>query len=232
MSDKIALITGAGRGIGRAISVALAAEGVSLMITSRTQTELEETRDLIAGQVPVTIIPADVASNDSVIKLFSKIKEETDRLDFVVNNAGFVKLISVADTDEEVWTKTLDVNLSGPYRIIREALPLLKKAKGKILSISSLAGTSGYDKFPGFGAYSAAKSGLIALSEVLALELKESGISVYTVSPGGVDTQMLREVLPDFKANLQPEDIAKKVVEVLMDKVQAATGDNIVVDGM
>ncbi len=233
LTNKTALITGAGRGIGRAISLALAREGARLILISRTLKELEETKKLAeASGVPVFVFPVDVSSPQAVLGLFTKLKSIlVEGLDFLINNAGFAdKLRNVEVTDEEIWEKTVNINLSGVYRMTRSAIPFLRKrGSAAIVNISSVAGTAGFEKFSGLGAYTAAKSGVTALGEVLAGELKSDGIRVYTVSPGAVNTAMLHGLLPAFKAGLEPDDIAGKVVDILKGKVHEPSGSNIVV---
>jgi len=228
MSQR-AIITGAGRGIGRSISMGLAEAGVDVILVSRTLAELKETQALIGSKVSVNIIQADVSSTDSVVNLHKQIQEDGRAVDFLVNNAGYAERVSIEETDEASWDKMINVNLSGTYRMIRSFLPLLKQSKGKVLNISSLAGTSGYEKFPGFGAYSAAKAGVVALTEVLAVEHKEDGVDFYCISPGGVKTQMLASVLPDFEATMVPKDIADKAVELLLENTDVVSGENVVV---
>ena len=233
LKNKTALVTGAGRGIGRAIGIALAKEGVRLVLVSRTLSELEETRDLLKPfSVPVFIFTTDVGSPQQIQMLFKELNSFcVDGLNFLINNAGYApRLQFIEETDEAEWEKIININLSGVYRMCRAALPLLKKAgSGIVINIASIAGTSGYEKFTGLGAYSAAKAGVVTLTEVLAREVEKDHIGVFTISPGAVDTRMLRELVPQLKADLKPEDIAAKVVDILKGRVKETSGSNIVI---
>jgi len=231
LKGKKAIVTGAGRGIGRAISVALAREGVETILVSRTELELKETQKLISQTgVDSQIERMDVGSESGVEDFFRKINAQTSSLDYLINNAGFAQMIPFEETTPEIWNKTLEVNLSSVYRMTRLALPLLKKAGSSIvINIASVAGMSEFEKFPGFAAYSAAKAGVIVLGEVMAKELASDGVSVYSVSPGAVDTRMLHDNVPDLKADLMPEDIADQVMKIIDGKVKEPSGANIVI---
>ena len=229
--SKTALVTGASSGIGYEFAKILAENKYNLVIVSRSLDKLNEIKNNFEQQyqVSVLVFPADLSVPNICEEIYKELTEKKVVIDVLVNNAGYAERVSIEETNETAWDKMINVNLNGTYRMIRSFLPLLKQSKGTVLNIASLAGTSGYEKFPGFGAYSAAKAGVVALTEVLAVEHKEDGLNFYCISPGGVKTQMLASVLPDFEATMVPKDIADRAVELLLGNVEVVSGENVVV---
>jgi NAD(P)-dependent dehydrogenase (short-subunit alcohol dehydrogenase family) len=215
LKGKTAVITGAGRGIGAAAAKLLAASGVNIVLASRTEKELRQVAADIekAGGVALAV-PTDIADESSVEKLFQQSKNKFGPVDILVNNAGYLKVSELVDQRTDDWDRTFAVNLRGTFLCSREAFRQMKEAKhgGAIVNVSSLAGIRGVEKFSGTAAYVASKHGVVGLTEVLSLEGKPLGIRVNCIAPGAVDTQIIRENFPAFKATTKPEEIASIIL--------------------
>lgn len=217
LKGKVALVTGAGRGIGAATARLFAREGARVVIVSRTAEELNQVAAEITeecGSGSVVVIPADVADETSVKQLFYQSKKMLGRMTILVNNAGIFKIADMIDQEVSDWDRTIAVNLRGPFLCSREAFRQMKEAGcgGSIVNVSSLAGIRGVEKFRGTGAYVASKHGMVGLTEVLAVEGKPFGIRVNGIAPGAVDTQMIRDAWPSFQAKTQPREIAPSIL--------------------
>lgn len=196
LEDRVALVTGAGRGIGKAIAIGFAREGATVVCTARTAAEIEEIVRYIenAGGAAI-MVKTDVTDLESVDRLYTAIDEAYGRLDIVVVNAaanyehGYIE-----GSNQDKWTKTIDVTLVGAYRTVHGAIPRLKaRGSGKIIMIGSGLGHNGR---PGSSAHACAKAGTWMLTRILAIELAESNISVNELIPGPVLTpgaQLYRE---------------------------------------
>jgi fengycin family lipopeptide synthetase B len=213
LDGKVAIVTGGSRGVGRAIGVALGAEGVTVVPAARSRGALEEAAEQVrkaGGRAePVVTELTDEASIRSLVKVA---QEKFGRLDILVNNAGITHSARLEDTRTEDLDRCWAVNARAPFILCREALPLLKQAKaGYIINISSVVGVKGY---PLQSAYTASKHALRGMTISLAEELRGSGIRVHVLCPGGVDTDMVQRVRPDIpKADLiRPEEIAELVL--------------------
>jgi NAD(P)-dependent dehydrogenase (short-subunit alcohol dehydrogenase family) len=210
MSKPIALITGAGRGIGRATSIQLAGHGYQLLLTSRTKSELAETARQAGG---ATILAGDVTSPRHAMRLISKVKALRAPLEVLVNNAGYAPAYSIDKMPLEEWDKILATNLSAVFYLCKYAWPIfVKQKRGVIVNISSAASR---DPFPGLGAYGAAKAALNLFSLDLARQGKPHGIHVYTLELGAVETKMLRELVTQKQLppeqTLDPAEVASAI---------------------
>ena len=213
LNGKVALVTGGGRGIGRAIALALAARGAHAFIAARSEDQLEEVAREARDRA--TPVPADVASEEDVLRLFSRIREEKGRLDILINNAGIGAFGPVAEFDVGELDRVLAVNLRGTFLCCREALRIMApRRSGYIINIASVVGFKGY---PDQGAYTASKHGIVGLTKTLAIEAQEYGIRVSVLSPGGVDTELIGRARPDLDRStlLKPQDIARTVLFLL-----------------
>jgi 3-oxoacyl-[acyl-carrier protein] reductase len=221
MNKPIALITGAGRGIGRATAIELARHGYQLLLTARTKSELAETAKLAGG---ATILAGDVTSPKHAMRLISRAIALGGRLEVLVNNAGYAPAYSIEKMSLEEWDKILATNLSAAFYLCKFAWPIFVKQKGGVIvNISSVASR---DPFPGLGAYGAAKAGLNIFGLDLARQGKTHGIRVYTLALGAVETGMLRKLISpkqlSTKHTLRPADVASEIYACVADANRAS----------
>ncbi|MEW6323102.1 MAG: SDR family NAD(P)-dependent oxidoreductase [Acidobacteriota bacterium] len=181
------LVTGGGRGIGRAIALAFAAPGAHVVIAGRTVADLDRTAaDIHARGAEATALPMDVSDAAAVASAFGTLHGRVRRVDVLVNNAGIGGGEPVQGSDIERWRRTIDVNLTGTYLVTRQVLPLMAEG-GRIVNIASVLGRFGV---PGYTAYCASKHAVIGFTRALALELAPRAITANAVVPGWVDTDM------------------------------------------
>ena len=194
LKDKVALITGAGRGIGRAIAIAYAREGAQLALAARSLDELEETAQAAESLGAATcIIGVDVTDRAAVDEMARRSLARFGRLDILVNNAGIVGPVgALEDNDVESWIRTIQVNLVGTYLCCRAVIPALAAAGGgKIINLSGSGSTSAPYHL---SAYGSSKAAIIRLTEILSLELADKNIQVNALGPGSIHTRMWEEI--------------------------------------
>ncbi len=222
LAGKVALVTGASRGIGRAISVALANESATVVLTARSGEKLKETAKLVtAVGGHAEIVVTDLADEQAIKNLVKVTGERFARLDILVNNAGVTHSAALQETKTADWDRCFQVNARAPFILCREALPLLRKAESAcIINIASVVGVKGY---PLQSAYTASKHALRGMTISLAEELKGSMIRVHLLCPGGVDTELVQKVRPDIEKQdlIQPEEIAELVLYLVTHKGNA-----------
>ncbi|WP_203247079.1 3-ketoacyl-ACP reductase [Sporosarcina beigongshangi] len=214
LTGKTALITGAGRGIGRATAIAFAKEGIHVGLVGRTAAHLEEVaKELSQYGVNVTMATADVSDNESVISAVEHVKAELGPIDILINNAGIGKFGKFLELSPEEFKNIIDVNLMGVYYVTRAVLPeMIERQAGDIINISSTAGQKGA---PVTSAYSASKFGVLGLTESLMLEVRKHNIRVSALTPSTVATDLAVESnLTDGNPDkvMQPEDLAEVMV--------------------
>jgi 3-oxoacyl-[acyl-carrier protein] reductase len=217
----IAVVTGAGRGIGRACALELAQRGFDVGILARTESELDETRKAIAkiGKRAVAV-RCDVSKSAEVDAAAARIQKELGTPAVLVCNAGIVLRASVHEMHEDEWDAVLDVNLKGTFLCARAFLPaMLARGSGRVVAISSISGTLGTAKQ---SAYCASKWGVIGFVKSLAEELRGTGLAAICVAPGSVDTAMLRG--SGFAPQMHAEDVAKLVAYASIDAPAAMNG--------
>jgi 3-oxoacyl-[acyl-carrier protein] reductase len=217
LKGKTALITGGGRGIGKALAVALAAEGVNIGLMGRSAATLEETAaSLKDSGVKVAIAVADVSDREAVEAAVAKLEAEAGATNILLNNAGIASFGGFLELDPEEWENIIKVNLLGVYYVTRAVLPgMIERKGGDIINISSTAGQRGA---PLTSAYSASKFGLLGLTESLMLEVRKHNIRVSALTPSTVGTDMAIELkLTDGNPDkvMQAEDLAEFVVSQL-----------------
>lgn len=214
---KNAIITGAGRGIGYAVAIALAKEGVNVGLIARSKEQLQEVvKEVESIGVNATFAIADVSNNEEVLKAAELITSELGTIDILINNAGIAKFGNFMDLEIAEWEKIIQVNLMGVYYVTRAILPgMIEQKSGDIINISSTAGQKGA---PITSAYSASKFGVLGITESLAMEVRKHNIRVTALTPSTVATDLaidhnLTDGNPDKV--MQPEDIAEYIVSQL-----------------
>ena len=217
LKGKKAIITGAGKGIGRATALALAKEGVSLGLLARTEEDLKNVADEVKKDgVDVAIATADVSSNEQVTSAIDTLLNELGSVDILINNAGIAKFGGFLELEVEEWEKIIQVNLLGMYYVTRAVLPkMMEQKSGDIINISSTAGQKGG---PVTSAYSASKAGVLGLTESLAMEARKHDIRVTALTPSTVVTDLAINqglVKGDEENVLQAEDMAELMVAQL-----------------
>jgi 3-oxoacyl-[acyl-carrier protein] reductase len=213
LTGKVALVTGAGRGIGRCIALTLARHGAQVALTARTEAELQSVQaEIEAAGGQAARFVADMTQEADVAALVHRTVNRFGRLDILVNNAGGGIFKPLEDTTAQEWDRVMALNARGPFLLCREALPHLKRqGRAYIVNISSVVGVKGYVNQT---AYSAAKHALMGLTKALGREVQKDGIRVHAVCPGGVDTGLAAQARPDLsRAQLiQPQEIADVVL--------------------
>ena len=228
LTGRVALVTGASRGIGAATAAAMAAAGAHVVLAARDQRALDD----VAGRIKdaggqATPMPTDVSDEAAVQRLFAEISD-VGQVGALVCAAGVLTPARFAETTSAMWDETLGVNLTGTFLCCRAAFTAMAAAgEGRIITIGSLSGVYATEKFPGLAAYNVSKYGVIGLTEAIAVEGKEHGISAVCLSPGAVDTEMLRRANPALRPGLTPDDVAELIVALLDSPLAAVSGANI-----
>jgi NAD(P)-dependent dehydrogenase (short-subunit alcohol dehydrogenase family) len=228
LAGQLAIVTGASRGIGAATAAAVAAAGAHVMLAARNRQAL----DRVAGQIAdqggqATPVPTDVSDEAEVGRLFAR-ASRIGQLRALVCAAGVLTPAPFAETTSTAWGETLGVNLTGTFLCCRAAFnAMLPAGEGRIVNIGSLSGVYATEKFPGLAAYNVSKFGVIGLTEAIAVEGKGHGISAICLSPGAVDTEMLRRANPALRPGLTPDDVAELIVALLDARLAPASGANI-----
>ena len=206
--SRVALVTGAGRGIGRAVARRLSAEGLRVALTSRNPHELNETAAECPGET--LVVPADITGPGSVDEVFSRVQQVWGTVDVLVANAGAGVSASLARTTDEQWQQMLDLNLTAPFRCIRRAVPaMVERGHGRIVVIASVAAKVGE---PYIAAYTASKHGVLGLVRSAAAELATTGVTVNAVCPGYVDTPMTDATVAGISAKTGRSDAEARAV--------------------
>lgn len=228
VQGKTALITGAGSGIGRAVAIRLAEEGIRCILVGRRRERLEETRALIGklrGQADV--VPGDVTDGEFRERCLRECQERTGRLDILINDAGMALNCPFERTAPEQFDALMEVNARAPYFLCQKALPYLRKSDmPTIINIASVTAHKGYvDQ----SAYTASKHALMGFTKSLAAEVYKEGIRVHLISPGGVYTDMVRIARPDLppEGMILAEDIAEAAAYLILHRNSNAVIDEI-----
>jgi len=244
LENKVAIVTGAGRGIGYGIAKALAQEKCNIVVSDINQTDCEKVaKDLKELGVKTEAVKCDVSKKSEVEELFKQTIKEFGRLDILVNNAGIFPFIPFAEMKESDWDKVINVNLKSVFLCSQEAAKIMSSG-GRIVNISSIASFVGFE---GLVHYCASKGGINSMIRALALELAPKKITVNAVAPGAIDTPGASQpdqpktaaeaakkqtiaMIPLARMG-QPEDIANAVVFLASEKSSYITGQTIIVDG-
>ncbi len=209
MNKKTAIITGAGKGIGKVLALRLAALGFNVVVTARNEAEILSVAGLCKEQgVEALAVVTDVTSEEDVNSMFNAAVERFGRIDLLVNNAGMGIFKPLTETTLEDWNLVMTTNLTGAFLCARNAFGLMRdNGGGTIVNVASVVGIKGY---PNQGAYTASKHGMVGLTKVLAEEGRKYNIKAHVICPGGVATEMVRQSRPDLNPDeiIQPEDVA------------------------
>jgi NAD(P)-dependent dehydrogenase (short-subunit alcohol dehydrogenase family) len=230
LAGSTAVVTGASRGIGRAIAIRLAEAGADVALWARDQNALRSVSAEIgaARGGKARAIVVDVANPDSVNQAADLVRATMPKVRIVVNNAGNILRKSTESITDEEWRRVMSVNLDGTFYVTRAFIGDLEQTMGRVINISSIAGREGTSLL---AAYCAAKHGVIGLTRALAEELRAAKVSVNAICPGSVDTAMLREGMPGARPDMSPDDIAKTVLFLAHGAPAALTGSCIDVFG-
>jgi len=251
LRNRIALITGAARGIGRAIALAFAAEGARLALSARSRQELDElAEEAKAAGAEAVALPADLADRSAPARLIREVERALGSVEILINNAALVsayKPSPVVEFDDDYWDRSLAINLTAPYLLSKGVLPgMMNSGWGRIINIASVNSKIGV---PHGVAYAATKHGLLGLTRTLALETAKHGITVNAICPGPVrtavsdmriqyDAQRLGKTLEELESSLtplgrrvEPEEVATLAVFLATEQARAITGQPYNIDG-
>jgi len=246
LEGRTALVTGGGRGIGAAVARRLAADGVKVAVTGRTQTEI----DAIASELGGLALRADLTDRSATDAMVGELVDAFGRVDILVNNAGIAISAPLAKTSDEDWDRLLEINATAPMRLCRALIPaMVENGWGRVVNLASNAGVSGYRYTAG---YCASKHALVGMTRALAIDLAKTGVTINAVCPGWVETNMVREAVDRIvkktgrtaeqaKASLasmspqqrmlQPKEVAHVVAMLCGELARGVHGQAIVIDG-
>lgn len=225
LEGKVALVTGASQGLGRALALAYAKEGANLVISSRSADSLETVAEEASDSgVEVLAVPADLSRSEDVQKLVDAAVERFGKIDVLVNNAGLLgPRVRIEEYPEDKWRSVLDANLTGPFLVSKAAIPHMREG-GSVINVTSGVSIEGR---PEWGAYSVSKFGLEGLTQILAAELKAHGIRANSVDPGGMRTTMRAAAYPDEDptSRITPEENTAVFLFLASDESREVTGE-------
>ena len=220
---KVAIVTGASSGIGRCTAEMLARRGARVAAFARSK---EKLADLASDRIlPVA---GDIRHLGDVERLFSAAESQFGHVDVLINNAGMIDPAPLVETTFDEWQEMFAVNVHGVYLTCRRALPaMIERRRGAIVNVSSISGVPGPEKFPGWVSYCASKGAVNSLTEALAVEIKQHGVRVNSVSPGSVDTKMWAEASGGAPAAMTPEEVAETILFLASDRSRPMNGQNL-----
>lgn len=213
LQGKTALITGGSKGIGYGIAAAMLAKGMKVAITSRTQKAADEAAASLGDSNQIIGIEADVRNYEAQQKAVQQVIEKWGQLDAMIANAGVGHFADIEDLTAQQWNEVMDINLTGVFYSTKASIAELKKSKGYLITIASLAGTNFFAKG---AAYNASKFGLVGFTQAVMLDVRQAGVKVSTIMPGSVSTYFNNRTPSDAEAwKIQPEDVGQIVIDLL-----------------
>jgi NAD(P)-dependent dehydrogenase (short-subunit alcohol dehydrogenase family) len=224
--DRVAVVTGASSGIGRATAEGFVARGARVALFARSAEKLESIAAAYTGQM--IAIAGDVSDPQAIDRLFAETESRFGNCSILVNAAGIIEPKVLVETTPEQWDRMFAVNVRGAFLASRRALPsMLAGGSGAIVNVSSISGVVGPEKFPGFVSYCASKAALIAMTEALAVEVRDRGVRVNCISPGSVDTTMWAKASGGAPADMTPEEVAEAILFLASDRARPMNGQNL-----
>jgi len=237
LKGKKVLVTGASGGIGKAIAIELSSNGADLCLTGRNKSELESLQKLIGGNCQIII--SDLSKSEGIDELANSAQEKMGQIDILINNAGITRDNLFMRMSEEDWHEVINVNLNSIFKLTKHLIKgMIKRRYGRIINITSVIGVAGG---AGQSNYSASKAGIIAMSKSLAQEVGSRSVTVNSIAPGFIETNMTAELSDDRKQEIlnsisigrlgKPDDIAGAVCFLASDKASYITGQTIHING-
>ena len=237
LKDKKVLVTGASGGIGKAIAIELSSNGADLCLTGRNKSELESLQKLIGGNCEIII--SDLSKSEGIDDLANSAQEKMGQIDILINNAGITRDNLFMRMSEEDWNEVINVNLNSIFKLTKHLIKgMIKRRYGRIINITSVIGVAGG---AGQSNYSASKAGIIAMSKSLAQEVGSRSVTVNSIAPGFIETNMTAELSDDRKQEIlnsisigrlgKPDDIVGAVCFLASDKASYITGQTIHING-
>jgi NAD(P)-dependent dehydrogenase (short-subunit alcohol dehydrogenase family) len=218
-TGRVAIVTGASSGIGRATAELLASRGALVAAFARTAT---------AAGLEMLAIDGDVSDPAAIERLFTETESRLGDCDILINCAGMIDPKILTEVTPEDWDRMFAVNVRGTYLASRRALPsMIAKRSGAIVNVASISGVPGPEKFPGWVSYCASKAAVIGLTEALAVEVKQYGIRVNSVSPGSVDTKMWAEASGGAPAAMTADEVAEVICFLASNRARAVNGQDV-----
>ena len=237
LKGKKVLVTGASGGIGKAIAIELSSNGADLCLTGRNKSELESLQKLIGGNCEIII--SDLSKSEGIDELANSAQEKMGQIDILINNAGITRDNLFMRMSEEDWNEVINVNLNSIFKLTKQLIKgMIKRRYGRIINITSVIGVAGG---AGQSNYSASKAGIIAMSKSLAQEVGSRSVTVNSIAPGFIETNMTAELSDDRREEIlnsisvgrlgKPDDIAGAVCFLASDKASYITGQTIHING-
>ena len=241
LKDRVAIVTGGARGIGKAIALGLLREGAKIAVVDSDKERLDMLKKETGKEKKeVTVIPCDITKSGEVKEMVERVRKEFGRIDILVNNAGIIRRGTIETVTEEDWDRVIEVNLKGTFNCCKAVAPIMRDQRyGKIVNVSSIAGKVGdITSAPGYGP---SKAGVDALTKTLARQLAPYGINVNAVSPHAIETEMSAQWSEERRKEIiasiplgrlgKPEDVAAAVLFLASEEASFITGEILDVNG-